>query len=121
MTYEADELSIQSGAPVELYTFTRRRRDWALHVRRGGCDGRRKHIQHLPRRSGARRDQHQRRARRAALRITVARDHPVAALIHLRPRTGVIGCTVSRYHRGDDTDVIVIYAGRVLVRGAGKR
>jgi uncharacterized phage protein (TIGR02218 family) len=37
---------------------------------------------------------------RAALRITVARDHPVASLIHLRPRTGVIGCTVQRYHRG---------------------
>jgi hypothetical protein len=115
VTYETDELSIQYGAPVELYTFTRggvvigRYTSGEADVTVDG-DTYSTYPGGLARGeisiSGER--------GRAALRITVARDHPVASLIHLRPRTGVIGCTVSRYHRGDDTDVIVIYAGRVL-------
>lgn len=121
MTYATDEISIETGAPVELYTFTRggvvigRYTSGEADVTVDG-DTYSTYPGGLARGeisiSGER--------GRAALRITVARDHPVASLIHLRPRTGVIGCTVSRYHRGDDTDVIVIYAGRVLSARRGR-
>jgi uncharacterized phage protein (TIGR02218 family) len=115
MTYATDEESVQSGAPVELYTFTRNSvgigwytsaeaevmvgselyATWPGGITRsaldiGGDEGRRN------------------------LDLTVARDFPVAELIHLRPRTGVIGVTVQRYHRSDATDIATIWAGRVL-------
>lgn len=115
MTYATDEISIEAGAPVELYTFTRggvvigRYTSGEADVTVDG-DTYSTYPGGLARGeisiSGER--------GRAALRITVARDHPVASLIHLRPRTGVIGCTIQRFHRGDATDVITIYVGRVL-------
>lgn len=115
MTYATDEISIEAGAPVELYTFTRggvvigRYTSGEADVTVDG-DTYSTYPGGLARGeisiSGER--------GRAALRITVARDHPVASLIHLRPRTGVIGCTVQRYHRADASDVITIDVGRVL-------
>ncbi|MBP9032534.1 MAG: phage BR0599 family protein [Pseudomonadales bacterium] len=115
MTYATDEESVQSGAPIEVYTFTRNGvgigwytsaeaevmvgselySTWPGGLARsaidiGGDEGRR------------------------SLNITVARDFPIADLIHLRPRTGVIGVTVQRYHRADAADITMIWAGRVL-------
>lgn len=116
MSYDAAETSVQGGSPVECYTFTRGTEviarytsaeadvtvdsetweAWPGGLARGpvtisGEDG------------------------RGALRVTVARDFPIAELIHLRPRTGVIGCTVYRHHRDDlSLGVIPIFAGRVL-------
>jgi uncharacterized phage protein (TIGR02218 family) len=121
MTYATDEESVQSGAPIEVYTFTRNGvgigwytsaeaevmvgselySTWPGGLNRSeiaisGDEG------------------------RNSLDITVAADFPVAALIHQRPRTGVVGVTVRRYHRSDASDIRPIWAGRVLTARRGK-
>lgn len=115
MTYEALEESHQSGEPVELYTFTRGSEIIARYTS-GDVAVTVDSNTYSPWPGGMKRSEISLSGEdgRAALKITVARDHPIAQLIHLRPRTGVIGCTVHRYHRSDDTALIPIYAGRVL-------
>ncbi len=115
MTYATDEESVQSGAPVEIYTFTRNGvaigwytsaevevmvgselySTWPGGIARsaidiGGDEG------------------------RSNLSLTVASDFPISEMIHLRPRTGVIGITLQRYHRGDASSIVVMWTGRVL-------
>jgi len=115
MTYATDELSIQSGAPVELYTFTRggtvigRYTSGEAEVTVDGDE-------YATWLGGIQRSEIAIASEdgRNSLKLAVARDHPVAQLVSLRPRTGTIGCTIQRFHRGDATDVITIYVGRVL-------
>ena len=115
MSYEAEEISVQDGAPVEVYTFTRNDvgigwytsaesevwvgselyDTWPGGLARSRLD--------IGGDSG-----------RTNLDITVARDFPIAEIVHLRPRTGVIGVTVRRFHRGDASDIATIWTGRVL-------
>lgn len=121
MTYEALEESHQSGEPVELYTFSRGGIVIGRYTSADAAvtpDGN----TYSPWPGGMRRaeiaisgDEG-----RNALRITVAADFPVADLIHLRPRTGVIGVTLRRYHRSDASDIKPIWAGRVLSARRGK-
>jgi len=116
MTYEAFEESHQLGWPVELYTFTRggvvigryTSADAAVTV--GGNaysvwpGGIKRAEVNVTSEQG-----------RSSLRLTVARDFPIAEIVHLRPRTGVIGVTVQRYHRADASDLIAFWpGGRVL-------
>lgn len=116
MTYATDEESIQSGAPIELYTFTRndvvigRYTSAEKSVVVGG-----ETYSTWP--GGIKRDKIEvtTETGRSALRLTVARDFPIAELVHLRPRTGIIGVTMQRYHRSDASNLIAYWpGGRVL-------
>lgn len=116
MTYAVDEVSVQSGAPIEIFTFTRNAvvigrytsaeapvvvggntyATWPGGIKRARIE--------ITTDTG-----------RSAMNLTVARDFPIAELVHLRPRTGVIGVTAQRYHRSDATDLIAFWpGGRVL-------
>lgn len=121
MSYEAEEISVQDGAPVEVYTFTRggigigwftsaESEVWVgSELYQTWPGGLARNDIELSGDEG-----------RSNLQITVAADFPVADLIHLRPRTGVIGVTVRRFHRGDASDIKPIWAGRVLSARRGK-
>jgi len=117
MTYEAHETSHQNGEPIELYTFTRggvvigryTSNDEAVTV--GGYTystwpGGIKRAEVIVTTEQG----------RSSLRLTVARDFPIAELVHLRPRTGIIGVTMQRYHRADASDLAAVWpGGRVLM------
>lgn len=115
MTYEAIETSHQDGSPVEIYDFTRNtvtigrytsaERTYAV----GGHD-------YTPWVGGINRGSIATTADegRNMLLLDVARDFPIAALVHLRPRTGVIGVIARQFHRGDASDIKTIWFGRVV-------
>lgn len=115
MTFEAAELSHQDGSPVELYTFSRNGVAFAWYTsvetnKTIGADT------YLAWPGGMKRGKIATTSDegRNALEVKVARDHPIAYLIHHRPRTGVIGMTVTQYHRSDASDLVVIWVGRAM-------
>ena len=50
----------------------------------------------------------------ATLKMTVTGDHDVAELYRKAPPAGVVLLKIRRRHRGDPTDAIVVWMGRVL-------
>jgi uncharacterized phage protein (TIGR02218 family) len=112
MTYETLEESHQSGEPVEIYTFTRggvvigryTSADAAVTV-----DG--NLFSTWP--GGIQRAEViiTTEQGRSSLRLTVARDFPIAQILQRRGRSGVIGVTAQRYHRADASDVIAFWPG----------
>jgi uncharacterized phage protein (TIGR02218 family) len=107
--------SHQAGETIELYTFTRGAVVIARHTsadRRytvGGFD-----FDPFP--GGMKRGKIGLTVERSrnAMRIVVARSHTVATYMRQRPRTGVIGVSVQAFQRSDPSDVMPIFAGRVL-------
>lgn len=117
MSYDTEELSVQDGAPVELYDFSQGPSEWhytsaeliALTV-----DGttytsapiERTSIESTPENA------------RNALKLTVPRNFPVAELFRVAPPSEVIDLTVRRIHRADaegsPQDLVVAWIGRVL-------
>lgn len=110
MTYDARERSIQDGAPVELYEFAR-----GENVQRYTSADREIQLVELYAPATLKRSQIEASAERArnSLRISCARDFPIAELFRVTPPGDVVGVTVKRVHRGE-TDVAVIWMGRVL-------
>lgn len=111
MTYEAAEVSVQSGAPVELFQFVRGSTFYrytsaeadvadtdviwtSTPISRSG-------VEVTPERV------------RNGISITVPRNNPVADLFRISPPTDVVAVTLYRYHR-DDLETIVMWMGRVL-------
>lgn len=115
MTYETEEISVQDGAPIEVYTFTRGGVGigWYTSAESEVWVGSELY-ETWPGGLARSRIEVGTDEGRTSLDITVARDFPIAELVHLRPRTGVIGVTVRRFHRGDAADIATIWAGRVL-------
>lgn len=121
MSYSTLETSIQDGAPIELHTFARNSVvvgrytsadtdvtiDGEIYISQPG--GHDRSAISLSGEKG-----------RDVLKITVARNHPVAEMIALRPRSGVVSYTLRRYHRADTSDLITVYAGRVMSARRGK-
>lgn len=112
MTYDASEKGMQSGAPVEIYEFTRGTTEaWRYtsadqDVTVGpytytATTLRRTSIEATP------------EAARSAIRLIVPRDNEVADLYRVAPPTDIIALTVKRYHAGDG-NVAVIWMGRVV-------
>lgn len=111
MTYEANETSVQSGAPVELFQFVR----GSTYYRYTSAESdvadtdviwtstpvMRTSIEVTPERV------------RNGISITVPRNNPVADLFRISPPTDVVAVTIFRYHR-DDLETIVMWMGRVL-------
>lgn len=111
MTYSTAESSYQGGAPVELYTFacgasryyyTSADEDQlvdlvtyrAAPIVRGDIE-------------------QTSEVAKLSLRLTVARDFPVADLYRVSPPSEVVTLSLSRLHRGDG-DKAVVWMGRVL-------
>lgn len=111
MTYDAREISLQSGAPVEIYEFARAAQQWLVTSSpEPVVVDSITYTPHMIRRSSI--EETQERAR-SAVKLTVARNFPIADLFRVSPPTDVISLTIKRYHRGD-SQVVVIWSGRVL-------
>lgn len=120
MSYDAQEISVQSGAPVELYHFTQGVAEWLYtsaatdYADETDYDSNTSSrvYQAIPitRSSiGATEE-----AARNALTLTVPRNISLAELFRVAVPSEVIHVTVRRVHRGDTSDPIVVWVGRVL-------
>ena len=113
MSYESLETSVQDGAPRELYVFTVD--DEVVGRYTSGESGVTvdgdlyESSPHARGKIGISGEKG-----REGVKVTVDRDHPIAQRLTLRPRTGVVGCVIHRYHRDDASDRIIQYAGRVM-------
>lgn len=111
--YDTEELSVQDGAPIELYDFAQGTVEWhftsaevlALNV--DDID-----YTSSPIERGEIESTHE--AARNSIKLTVPRNFPVAELFRVSPPTEIIGLTLRRYHRGFPDDIIVAWIGRVL-------
>ena len=113
MTFIAKELSAWEGNPVELYLFTRGALRWPYtsaneeFVLSGET--------YAP--TSLRRENivEEQDVAKSELRLTVARDFPVATEYIQAPKTELMSLTVYRIHRDDtDEETAVIWKGRVL-------
>lgn len=111
MTYDTRERSVADGAPVELYEFTR----GEVVSRFTSADADVPLLSQNYTSATIERTDIETSSERArnAIRLTCARDFPIADLFRIAPPTEVITLTVKRVHRGDD-DPAVIWMGRVL-------
>ena len=116
MSYDAQELSIQSGAPVEIYTFTRDVVSWHYTSSETDYTDATVSPSVVYTSSPLTRDAVASTPEKAknTVKLEVPRDFPVADLFRTSPPTEVINLTVRRVHRGDPTDIITIWIGRVL-------
>lgn len=117
MSYDSNELSVQSGAPVELYDFVQDVVEWhytsaeLLALTVGGTAYTSASIE---------RDEIASTAEKArnTLKLTVPRNFAVAELFRVAPPSEVITVTVRRIHRADVSaspqDLVVMWVGRVL-------
>lgn len=114
MTFDAREKSAQDGKPVELYAFTR----GAIVWRYTGADRDQELVPGTVYASAViRRSNIEQGAElnRSALKLTVPRDLPVAALFHVAPPSDAITLVLSEFHAGDpDAEVAVRWIGRIL-------
>jgi uncharacterized phage protein (TIGR02218 family) len=111
MTYDAREQSLQDGAPVELYEFTR----GSLIYRYTSADADYTLTANTYAAEPLQRGKIETSAERARNSLTVEcrREFAIADLFRIAPPTDVIGLVVKRQHRAD-ADVAVIWTGRVL-------
>lgn len=116
MSYDAEELSVQSGAPVELYDFAQGSVSWRYTSSEAEFtdDSQSPSVSYTSiaiERSGIESSGEQ---ARNSLSLTVPRTFPVAELFRVSPPSEVITVTVRRVHRGDTSDIVTSWAGRVL-------
>lgn len=113
MTYNAAEISVQGGAPIECYEFARgpvyyrytsAATDVTVNTKLFTAKPiSRSAIEATP------------EAARSPITITGPRDLPVADLYRVSPPSDVVSVTVYRYHETDvDAELATIYMGRVL-------
>jgi uncharacterized phage protein (TIGR02218 family) len=110
MTYQAYEISVKTGEPVELYDFL----SGSSHYRYTSGDANYTHggnvYAAVPiRRSGFSQQQSD---QKADLEVVVLRDHAVAALFSVFPPSGGVDLTVYRLHRADG-NAITYWKGRI--------
>lgn len=111
MTYDTRERSVQDGAPVELYEFA----VGPVVSRYTSADANITVLSQAYTSATLQRTQIETSGERArnTIRITTARDFPIAELFRVTPPTEIIAVTLKRVHRGD-ADPAVIWMGRVL-------
>lgn len=111
MTYDTIERSVEGGAPVELYEFTR----GTVVSRFTSADADHTLGANSYTAAPLKRSQIESSVERArnAITVTCARNFPIADLFRVSPPTDIITLTIRRVHRGD-TDAAVVWVGRVL-------
>ena len=116
MSYDAQEISVQSGAPIELYAFTYG--TTTLRYTSSEADYidtvpvvdetyttasiERPEIESTP------------ESARNTIKLTVPRTLAIAELYRVSPPSDVVSLTIKRVHRGDTASVSVIWIGRVI-------
>lgn len=112
MTYDSREISVQDGAPVELYEFARNAKVWRYTSSEQDIGDSSETWLSVPiTRTAVETNTEQ---ARNALKLTVPRNFEIADLFRVSPPTDIIALTVRRFHRGEEDDVAVIWLGRVL-------
>lgn len=116
MTYSAEETSTQSGAPVELYTFsygviTLRYTSREVAFTDTTVSPNAAYSSASIARSAI--ESTEEEARRA-LTLTVPRNFAIAELFRTSPPSDAIALTVRRFHRGDTASINTIFVGRVI-------
>ena len=111
MTYDDRERSIADGQPIELYEFAR----GVVIANFTSADSDQVILDQTYTSAALQRSEIETSAERArnALRITCARNFPIADLFRIAPPTEIISLSVKRVHAGED-DVATIWMGRVL-------
>lgn len=112
MSYAAQENSVASGRPVELYRFALGAQRWTFTSGQTAVVYQSETYSPVPiRRSGIEQGHE---INRAGLEITLPRDNPLAGLFIASPPEGVVSVTVYRQHAGDPAlETIVLWKGRV--------
>lgn len=111
MSYDATETSAALGRPVEIYTWNRSTQVWRdTSADRDVVVESNTYTSRAMLRTGFEQGSE---LNRSGLKVTVARDHPVAALYRITPPSDVITLTLRQYHEGDG-EVQIIWSGRIL-------
>lgn len=112
MSYLAQENSVASGRPVELYRFALGTQRWTYTSGQTAVTYQSETYDPAAiRRSSIEQGNE---LNRASIEITLPRDNPLAGLFIASPPEGVVSVTVYRQHAGD-AETIVLWKGRVGV------
>jgi uncharacterized phage protein (TIGR02218 family) len=111
MTYNAYEISRDSGAPVELYEFSLDASTWRYTSADADQSYGGETFEAVP--LGRSEIDESAEINRQNLQITVAIDHPVADLFRETQPAGMVLLRVRRLHRSDP-EAVIIWMGRVL-------
>lgn len=111
MTYDAREISADTGRPVEVYTFARDYQRWRYTSadRDVTIDSQTFIAKPISRSSIETTSE----KARLGLTLTVPRDLEIADLYRVVPPTMAITCLVHQYHQ-DDTELVTVWSGRIL-------
>lgn len=111
MTYDARERSAEDGRPVELYTFTR----GVVASRYTSADRTQLVAANTYTAAVIKRGRLEQSAElnRRALKLTVARDFPIAELFRVSPPSDAVAVVLQRFHVDDD-QVATLWTGRVM-------
>lgn len=121
MSYDAQEISVQDGAPIELYTFAQDTSEWFFtssgqdyrdetEISSVNSDGNLYESASITRTPIAATEEEARNR----LRLTVPRTFAVAELLRVAPPSDAITVIVRRVHRGDTANPVTVWVGRVL-------
>ena len=111
MTYDAREVSMQSGEPIEMYHFAVNGTDYRYTSAKSAVSyGGHTYSPALIKRGSI---DFTTEKGRNNLKLQTVRDFPVADLFRVMPPTDIILLTVHRVHYGE-TEGVVIWSGRVL-------
>lgn len=116
MTYAAEEISVQDGAPVELYEFGYG--STALYYTSSGQGYTDASVSPSQSYTSANIERSaisstEEKARNS-LTLTVPRTFAIAELFRVSPPSDTVNVTLRRVHRGDTASVVVAWMGRVL-------
>jgi len=116
VTYAAQEISVQSGAPVELYTFSYGSSVWRYTSRESDYTDASvsPNVTYTSAAIGRSAIEASQEQARNSLKLTMPRSLAVAELFRVSPPTEAVALTVRRVHRGDTASVVVAWMGRVL-------
>jgi uncharacterized phage protein (TIGR02218 family) len=113
MTFDANEISLQDGAPIELYEFRRDTLRWRYTS--GADDVTLDAVTWAAELINRSAIETTSSADKASIKINVARDNAVADLFRITPPSDIITVYVYRYHASDvDEETRVLWIGRVL-------
>jgi len=116
VSYAAEEISVQDGAPVELYTFAYGVNSYRYTSREASFTDTTVSPNLVYASASIERSAIESSDEKArnTLKLSVPRNFAVAELFRVAPPSDAISVTVRRVHRGDTTSFATIWKGRVL-------
>lgn len=116
MSYDAKEISIQDGAPIELYDFSMGAVQWHFTSSAESFfdEAQSDAVEYSPAAISRTNIASSPEDARNRMTMTVARTHEIAELFRISPPSETVGLIIRRVHAGDTTDIIAIWVGRVV-------